>query len=352
MNGRKVVSVVLIGLIMTGMIFASGQKDQVTGDDGVVRVAMVFNQLGDMGFNDEGFSGLEMARDELGVEINYVEAPEIAEVESQLSMYAEDGIYDLILVLGATYADSITSVAKMYPEQRFSIVDTALEGHGLQNLHGVAAWDPEQTFLSGCIAGFVTMSDEMPLSDGNNVVGFVGRIDSPASRAGAAGFLAGAKYANPNVELIYTIAGGYRDPSKGKEIALAAYDKGADVVSHNAGGTGFGVFDAAAEVNKYVIGSSLSSIDVDRSLCTSMKRTDLFVFQEIEAIVNGTWKAGSDRKGLAEGGCYYDVENLNTVLPEKIVAAVEEIKNRVISGEVKLVNDPSEIEAWSKVNFY
>jgi basic membrane lipoprotein Med (substrate-binding protein (PBP1-ABC) superfamily) len=83
-----------------------------------------------------------------------------------------------------------------------------------------------------------------------------------------------------------------------------------------------------------------------------MKRTDLFVFQEIEAIVNGTWKAGSDRKGLAEGVCYYDVENLNTVLPEKIVAAVEEIKNRVISGEVKLVNDPSEIEAWSKVNFY
>jgi basic membrane protein A len=196
------------------------------------------------------------------------------------------------------------------------------------------------------------MSDEMPLSDGNNVVGFVGGMDSPASRAGAAGFLAGAKYANPNVELIYTIAGGYRDPSKGKEIALAAYDKGADVVSHNAGGTGLGVFDAAAEVNKYVIGSSLSSIDVDRSLCTSMKRTDLFVFQEIEAIVNGTWKAGSDRKGLAEGVCYYDVENLNTVLPEKIVAAVEEIKNRVISGEVKLVNDPSEIEAWSKVNFY
>ncbi len=231
MRGKRVFMAVLISIAITGMIFASGQKDQaVTTDDNTIKVAMVFNQLGDMGFNDEGFSGLEMARDQLGVEISYVEAPEIAEVESQLSMYAEDGIYDLILVLGATYADSITSVAKMYPEQRFSIVDTAMEGHTLANLHGVAAWDPEQTFLSGCIAGLVTMSDEMPLSNGNNIVGFVGGMDSPASRAGAAGFLAGAKYVNPSVELIYTIAGGYRDPSKGKEIALAAYDKGADVV--------------------------------------------------------------------------------------------------------------------------
>ncbi len=48
-----------------------------------------------------------------------------------------------------------------------------------------------------------------------------------------------------------------------------------------------------------------------------MKRTDLFVFQEIEALVNGTWKAGSDRKGLAEGVCYYDVANLKNYITKQ-----------------------------------
>lgn len=354
-KSQKIVAMLIVLLLCSVSIaFAAGQKgtDEASGADGVIKVAMVFNHLGDMGFMDEGFKGLEMARDELGVEISYVEAPEIAEAETQLGMYAQDGIYDLILVLGATYADGIKNVAKDYPEQNFSIVDTALEGHGLPNVHGVAAFDPEQTFLSGAIAGFVTMNADMPLSQGNNMVGFVGGMDSPASRAGATGFLAGAKYANPSVELIYIIAGSYRDPSKGKEITLAAYERGADVVSHNAGGTGLGVFNAAAEMDRYVIGSSLASLDVDRSLATSMKRTDLFVFQEIEAIVNGSWAAGSTRKGLAEGVCYYDTENLNTVLSDEIVTAVEKIKQMVISGEIKIPNDPDEIEEWSKTNKY
>ena len=42
--------------------------------------------------------------------------------------------------------------------------------------------------------------------------------------------------------VIVQYAGGWNDPAKGKEIALAMYQQGADVIFQIAGGTGVGVF--------------------------------------------------------------------------------------------------------------
>lgn len=315
-----------------------------------VNIAMIVNQLGDLGFNDEAFSGLESAGKELGVEYNCIECPQSSEAETQLRMLADTEEYDLIIAVGADRKDVIEAVAADYPEQNFSLIDSVVED--MPNLHGVASRDPEQTFLSGVIAGLVTLDDRMPLANPDNVIGFVGGMDSPSSRAGAAGFLSGVKYVNPDAELIYTIIGNYRDPGKGKEIALTAYGRGADIVSHNCGASGMGVFSAAEEVNRYVIGSSKASVDKARSLCTSMKRTDLFVYQEIENIINGSWTAGNTQKGIKEGICDYDIEDLDTKLPDDIIEKVEEIKQQIIDGSLTLPTDPDQIDEWMQTNQY
>ena len=39
----------------------------------------------------------------------------------------------------------------------------------------------------------------------------------------------------------------FKNPAKGKELALAQYDAGADIIFHAAGTTGLGVFEAARE---------------------------------------------------------------------------------------------------------
>ena len=325
------------------------QVETEAQEDGV-KVAMVINRLGDMGFNDEAFAGLEKAGRDLGVGYNYVECPQSSEAETQMRMLADTEEYALILVVGADRKDAVEAVAEDYPEQKFSLIDSVVAD--MPNLHGVASRDPEQTFLSGVIAGLVTKDDRMELANPENVVGFVGGMDSPSSRAGAAGFLSGVKYVNPDAELIYTIVGSYQDPGKAKEIALTAYGRGADIVSHNCGASGMGVFNAAEEVNRYVIGSSKATVDQDRSLCTSIKKTDLFVYQEIESIINGTWEAGSTRKGIREGVCDYDTEGLNTQLPEDMIEIVEEIKQMVSDGELILPEEPDAIDEWIKTNQY
>lgn len=330
---------------------APAKTDEAKADEAkAVKVAMVINRLGDMGFNDEAFAGLEQAGKDFGVAYNYVECPQSSEAETQMRMLADTAEYALIIALGADRRDAVEAVAADYPEQRFSLIDSVAAD--LPNLHGVAARDAEQTFLSGVIAGLVTKDERMPLANSDNVVGFVGGMDSPSSRAGAAGFLSGVKYVNQEAELIYTIVGSYQDPGKSKEIALTAYGRGADVVSHNCGASGMGVFSAAEEVNQYVIGSSKATVDQARSLCTSVKKTDLFVYQEIENILNGTWTAGSTRKGIKEGVCDYDIEGLDTQLPADLLEIVKEIKQQVAEGELILPEEPDAIDEWMKTNQY
>lgn len=310
-----------------------------------VKVALVLNNLGDQGFNDEAFAGMVMAKDKLGIVFDYVEAPQSSEVETQIRLFADTEEYDLIIVIGADKKDAIESAAADYPEQKFSLVDSKVAT--MPNLHGVASRDPEQTFLSGVIAGLVTLDPTMPKSNPENIIGFLGGMDSPASRAGAAGFLSGAKYVNPDVQLIYTIAGSYQNPNKGKEITTTMYERGADVISHNAGGTALGLFNSGKELNKYFIGSSLATVDPNQTLCTSMKRTDLFVYQEVENLVNKTWEPGYTAKGIKEGVCYYDITGLNTNLNPKIIAIADEIKQMVIDGKIEMCYDPAELDAWS-----
>ena len=309
------------------------------------KIALVLNNLGDQGFNDEAFAGMVMAKDKLGISFDYVEAPQISEVETQVRMFADTGEYDLVVVVGADKKDAIESAAMDYPQQKFSLIDSKVDE--LPNLHGVGSRDPEQTFLSGVIAGLVTLDTTMPLANKENIIGFMGGMDSPASRAGAAGFLSGVKYVNPEAQIIYTIVGSYANPNKGKEIATTMYERGADVVSHNAGGSALGLFNAGRELNKYFIGSSLATADPNHTLCTSIKRTDLFVFQEVENLVNGTWKPGYTAKGIAEGVCYYEIAGLNTNLNPEIIKIADEIKQMVIDGKIEMCYDPAQLDAWS-----
>lgn len=353
MNKKWISLVVLFALVMTVVVGCTDKANvggPNTDKEGPVRIAIIHNPLGDMGFVDESHEGLKAAKEDLGIEYDYAEIMEISEAETQLRMFADSGDYDLIIGLGAYYIDALESVAADYPDQKFTLADAVMEGY--DNIHSTRALDPEQTFLSGVIAGLVTIDERMPLSNKENIIGFVGGMDTPVSRSGAAGFMAGARYVNPDVQFIYNIVGHYTDPSTGKEIAMTAYGRGADVISHNAGGSGMGVFNAAEEVNKYVIGSSRATVDPERSLVTSLKRIDLLVYQEIENIVNGKWEAGVTIKGIREGVCDYDREGINTEIPEDILEIAEDVRQQYLDGKFELPEDPNQIDEWTKNNSY
>lgn len=353
----KKMSIMFILAICLVASFLSGcTKNDIAPDNGPpvseegVKFAVLFGGggLGVGGFNDEVYLGAEMAVEQFGASFDYVEAKDISEYETQLRSYADSGEYDTIISISTEQADVLKMVAEEYPEQKFTMLDTKIEGY--DNIHSIGAAYPDQHFLSGVLAGLATQDERFPLSNPENILGFCIAMDTPTSRGQAAGFLAGAKYANPEVEIITNYVGKYNDPAAAKELSLMMYERGADIVGNNDSSSISGVINSAEEKNRYVIGTSLETADPNYSLATSLKKVWLFVVQEIESLENGTWESGYTIKGIADGVCDYDVEGLNVEIPEDIVKILDETRELISDGTLILPTDLDQINEWASLN--
>ena len=90
------------------------------------------------------------------------------------------------------------------------------------------------------------------------VIGWVGGMDISVLHDFYIGYEQGAKYINPDIQVLQPFAGTWNDPLKGKELTLAQYDQGADIVMNVASGTGTGILEGAKEAGKYAIGVDLN----------------------------------------------------------------------------------------------
>lgn len=356
MKKRSIIALMIVAMmvsLLAGCSQDAAPEDSVEtdGPNDNVNFAVIFGVggLGDNGYNDEVYKGCEMAVEELGATFDYVEPKDVTEFETQLRMYADAGEYDTIIAISTEQADALKMVAEDYPDQKFTMLDTVIEGY--DNIHSMLAAYPDQHFLSGMLAGLATQDERFPLVNPNeNKLGFTIAMDTPTSRGQATGFIAGAKYANPEVEVLTNFIGGYNDPATAKELALVMYERGADIVSANAGASTLGVFYAGEESNKYVIGTSLEMVNPDISLSTSIKKVWLFVVEEVKNLENGTWEAGSTTVGLPEGVCDYSLEGVNTEIPEDIIKILDETREKISNGELALPQDLDEIDEWAAKN--
>ncbi len=122
-------------------------------------------------------------------------------------------------------------------------------------------------------------------------------MDIPLIHKFEAGYRAGVKYVCPDCTVIAQYAGvtpeAFRNPGRGKELALSQYQSGVNVIFHASGSTGLGVFEAARQTDKLAIG-----VDADQyaeapgHVLTSMvKGVDAVVFDQIEKARRGTFRA-------------------------------------------------------------
>ena len=168
-----------------------------------------------------------------------------------------------------------------------------------------------------------------------------------------AGFDAGVKAIDPSIKIQSKYLTqppdftGFNDPAKGKTAALGMYNNGADVVYHAAGGSGAGLFQAAAQVKHWAIGVDsdqylTAPADQKKHILTSaLKRVDTSVYDEIKSFKDKSLKPGfvnydlkNDGVGIATSGGYIDD------IKAKIDAASEKIK----SGEIVVPSDPKKVK--------
>jgi len=316
----------------------SADKAQPAKPGASTKIGLVFDVggLGDKSFNDSAHRGLMKAKDELGVQVQYIEPGDGSDRESALRQRAAKGD-NLVVGVGFIFSDDITNLAKEFPNVKFACIDYNLP-KGVDkipdNLVGLRFREQEGSFLVGAIAGRVTKTKK---------VGFVGGMKIPLIRKFEAGYEAGVKQVCPTCQVFSGYAGtepkAFADPTKGKELALAQYGRGADIVYHASGKTGDGVFNAAKEKNQLAIGVDSDQFHVAPCcvLTSMIKNVDVAVYETIKKVVEGQFKGGEYEFGLKDGGVgfVYD-DNNKSKIPQAVADEMKTLTKQIVDGTIKV----------------
>ena len=305
-----------------------------------VGIAFDTGGRGDQSFNAAAAAGLDQAKAEFGIEAAEATASDgeaQSAREERLLQLIEAG-NDTIIAVGFNYAAAIDAVAPDYPEVHFALIDsTDATGDNVANLTFA---EEQGSFLVGAAAALKSRSDH---------IGYVGGVQVPLIEKFQAGFDAGAKEINPDIQIETTYLtqppdfSGFGDPAKGKTAAEGMFQAGADVVYHASGFSGGGVFSAAQEANKWAIGvdsdQALTAAEEVRDvILTSMiKKVDVAVYEFLSDQVAGNFAAGERIFDLEADGVDYSTTGGRI---DDIVGQLDELKAKIISGEIEVPTTP------------
>ncbi|SEB02363.1 basic membrane protein A [Thalassobacillus cyri] len=329
-----------------------GNGNSEEASEGDFSVAMVTDVGGidDKSFNQSAWEGLQAFGEENGMEkgqgIDYAQSASDADYNTNLNRLVRSD-YNLIFGIGFLLAPAIEEVADQNPETNFSIVDSVVEK---DNVASIVFKEHQGSFLVGVAAAMKTESDQ---------VGFIGGVDSDLINKFEAGFRAGVKSVNPDIEVKVQYAGAFDAPDDGKAIASNMYSQGVDVIYHASGGTGNGVFAQAKDLkqndpdrNVWVIGVDRDQHeegqigDMNVTLTSMVKRVDIAVQDISTKAMNGEFPGGE----VVEYGLEDDAISVATsneeAMTDEIKTAVEDWKQKIVDGDVEVPSTQDEAKSF------
>lgn len=288
--------------------------------------------LGDKSFNDSAYAGLMRAQKDFNIKVKYVEPASWMEDSFYLEQFSENN-FDLVIAVSYTASDAIKNTAANFPNIKYAIVDTIVPG---KNIASLVFNETEGSFLVGALAAKVTKT---------NKLGFVGATDIPLINRFKNGYEQGAKYINPNIEILSTYIGGdapYNDAVKGKEHTLSLANQGVDIIYHAAGNSGIGVFQGVKEKNIYGIGVDCNQDNIIKGkiLTSMLKNVDVAIYTIIKDTLENRFQGKTYIFDLTNNGIgTTQFEFTKDIIGEKNIKDLEKIKNDIITKKIKIKND-------------
>ena len=324
------------------------QGEESTGEKVKIDL-LVTGSFGDKAFNDSAQAGMERLMNEMGdqVEVQMIEMGNDKTKFEGSMLDASESDADIIITGLWDMKEITEQVAQEFPEKRYIIFDTDVDYSlgDLSNVYSMSYKQNECAFLAGVLAASLTTSDVEYAND-DAVIGFVGARDTAVViNDSAVGYIQGAQFVNPDIKVMVSYVGSYVDSATAKELALTQYSSGADCVFVAAGPASVGVIEAAAESQRYVIG-----VDSDQALAyEGQEEANYIVSSAIKNVGDSLVDAvKKDLAGELPYGEYQvlgledgvvglaDNEIYQSIVPEEIQQAVNDAKDKIISGEIEV----------------
>ena len=301
-----------------------------------VKIGLVTDvgQINDKSFNQSSWEGV-LAAESCGADVDYIETQDSVDYANNIAEFAENG-YNIIVTVGFALGEATQQAAATYPDITFIGVDQ-FQAEPVDNVVGLVFHEDQSGFLAGILAARLTES--------GTIAAVLGTDQVPAVVAFNEGYQAGAKYVNPDINIISTYHPGaidqaFTDPEWGATTSRQALDQGADVVFAAGGKTGNGglieVANAVTDGNPpYCIG-----VDSDQWLTvpeahpclvsSAMKLLDKGVADIIVSIVDGSVTPGNfyGASGLAP---FHDFED---TVPQDVKDELTEVAASLQDGSI------------------
>lgn len=303
---------------------------------------------GDKSFLDIACNGLKLAKEKYPDKVEYkiIDGTfDTTKWEPGLRDLAEaDPKYDLIITGAYEMLETAQTVAEEYPDQKFFFYDASFDysNDGFKNVYSMEFKPNESSFLSGAAGALAAKAKN------KKTIGIVAGMDIPSINDFVVGYIEGAQYIDKDMKVLTSYVGNFEDNAKGKELALAQYNQGAQVIFGAAGQAALGVFDASAEKGLYSIGCDSDQAilfeggkeqkKADLMVTSALKNIDKALLDGIEMYMEDKVPWGTDAVlGIKEDGVavaqnkYYE-----KILSQEDRDTLEEIRGKISSGEIKV----------------
>jgi basic membrane protein A and related proteins len=302
--------------------------------------------IDDNSFNENAWTGMERAQQELGVEVTFLESRSGEDYARNIDQHVADGC-DMIVTVGFLLGDATAAAAEANPDTRFAIVDFAYDP-AIANVEGLVYATAEGAMLAGYAAASWSKT---------GIVGTFGGINiGPGVTDFMDGFIAGVNYWNEQNDAEVRVLGG-RDPNNAdsgtftgnfestddaKTVTIGMLQEGADVILPVGGPIGGGTFAAIDEEGADAVGLG---VDVDWTesapeftewlLTSIIKRIDNSVFQAVERGLNDeevqpVFLSNLENEGVGIAP-FHDYEDQ---IDQEVKDAIAEMQQMIIDGEL------------------
>ena len=278
--------------------------------------------------------GVEAASSEFGATVDgtgeNLLTPE--EYTQQGTAFAKSGT-SLVLMANGSVPQSVVKVAKDFPGT--TVCGAAMTIPKADLPRNACTYDPEQqegAFTAGYLAALTTTSGKL---------GVVAGFAFPALTRQVEGFVLGARYANPDIEVEQVYINSWTDVAAAKAAGAAQYADGVDIIFSATDSATQGLFAAAQEKGEghYVIASYFDTHDQAPDVVLTSVLYNLqgvnkeMVRKGVKGEITPTnYTFGLDF-GVGELAPFY---NLDGVVPEDAKTKVATLVGQIKDGSLKV----------------
>jgi len=303
-------------------------------------------RVDDHAFNQSAWADVQQAQGEDLVQLaHYIESMDARDYDENIAVFADAG-YDVIVTVGSALGQATTASAEEYLQVYFIGVDQFQEaGAEKPNLAGLVFPEDQAGFLAGALAAQMTATGKVGAVLGADAY-------SPVWRYGE-GFRAGARYFNPEIEVIVVYHNDADfdeasfDPDWGATTAYTMVDEGVDVLFGGSGTTGDGAVVAAAQRGIYAIGAEMDQYYLQ------LEAAPLLLSSAVKLVKPGTYalivlardaQAGTSAfpGGNYSGECSYaPFHDLDSQVPAEVKTRMEKINQGLHEDTIKTEVPPT-----------